>query len=67
MTSNQNRLKANKHCLYNKINCMEKYSYYPFSSEYQLFSEIQFRLLSTTLLIFSLDLYKNMNRQCGPR
>jgi hypothetical protein len=38
MTWNQNFLKPNKQRLYNKLNCMEKYSYYPFSREYQLYS-----------------------------
>jgi hypothetical protein len=36
MTWNQNCLKANKQRFYNKLSCMEKYSYYPLSSEYQL-------------------------------
>jgi hypothetical protein len=38
MAWNQNCLKVNKQRLYNKLSCMEKYIYYPLSSEYQLYS-----------------------------
>jgi hypothetical protein len=36
ITSNQNCIKASKQRLYNKISCMEKYSRYPFSCEYEI-------------------------------
>jgi hypothetical protein len=35
VTWNQNWLKDVRQRLYNKLSCMEKYSHYPFSSEYQ--------------------------------
>jgi hypothetical protein len=38
MTLNLNCLKANTQRLYNKLSCMDKCSYYPFSIDYELYT-----------------------------
>jgi hypothetical protein len=49
---------------------MEKYSYYPFSSEYQLYSLSLRNIVSLTvhdIIFFPVALDKDMNSQCGSR
>jgi hypothetical protein len=61
MTWNQNCLKGDKERFYNKVRFKVKTS---FSLKVK---EIQFHLLSTTLLIFSAAHDEDMNNQCGPQ